>query len=214
MIECGGVEATRSVDPKLLKNSATKLQNCVEEAANEHISLLVGLYDQPANVSYDDWRDALVKRQKKNCFLQMIGIWNKDVKRQYTVHRTQFEEDMQSDQLSVVYDENVVPSMKHCTQIVDNTTYAPIGRIALYADVLHLREIRRLLNMHHNEVTILGRCVDCFYFATTPANEVALKDRFEAEKLSTGESRFKMEKVQNPKFKVPKGPRKLVRGTL
>ena len=65
----------------------------------------------------------------------MIGIWNKDVKRQYTVHRTKFEEDMNSDQVSVIYDEQEVPSMIHCTQIEDNITYAPIGRIALYGDI-------------------------------------------------------------------------------
>ena len=36
-----GIECTRSVDPKVLKKSATLLQDCVTEAAEQHISLLL-----------------------------------------------------------------------------------------------------------------------------------------------------------------------------
>ena len=64
---------------------------------------------------------------------------------------------MNSDQVSVIYDEQDVPSMIHCTQIEDNITYAPIGRIALYGDIMNLREIKRLLDLHRYEVSILGR---------------------------------------------------------
>ena len=72
---------------------------------------------------------------------------------------------------------------------------------------MHLRDIRRLLHLHLHGVSILGRRVDCFYFSAARSNEVGLRGRFEAQKLSTGESRFKMEAIKFPQFTVPKGPR-------
>ena len=85
-------------------------------------------------------KNNVVNRQKKNAVLQMLGIWNKNIRRQHTVHRTNFEEDMNSEQISsIIYDDHEIPQMLHTTQILDNTTYAPIGRIALYADTINLR---------------------------------------------------------------------------
>ncbi len=49
--------------------------------------------------------------------------------------------------------------MRHCCRLLDNVTYAPIGLIALYGDVLNLRAMRRLLRDHVQEVKILGRIV-------------------------------------------------------
>ena len=78
-----------------------------------------------------------------------------------------------------------------------------------------LLEVRRagqvaagLLDLHRYEVSILGRRVDCFYFTTTQDKQVELKDIFEREKRSTGESRFRMAHIEAPKVKVPKGARK------
>ena len=91
---------------------------------------------------------------------------------------------------------------------IGNVTCAPIGGNALFADILNLREIRRLLHLHKLEVKILGRCVDCMYFEAAEQNELALKDRFEAEKLpESEESRFRMAEIKNPKIQVSACPR-------
>ena len=96
----------------------------------------------------------------------MIGIWNKVIKRTHTKHRTELEDDMHSEHLCVEYDEHKVQLLTHTMCFLDNSTYAPIGRIALYADILNLRSIKRLLDRHLRLATKLGRCVDCFYFET------------------------------------------------
>ena len=111
---------------------------------------------KPDRVKQRDWEEAVVVRQRKNAALQMIGVWNKDVKRKFTVQRTKFEEDMMCESApDIVYDDHDVPSMIHACEQLDNVTYAPLGRIALYADILNLREERRLLNLHKHELKIL-----------------------------------------------------------
>ena len=68
----------------------------------------------------------------------MIGIWNRDVLRQFTIQRTQFEEDMNCEgKPDMVYGGHKVPLMIHAAEVLDNVPYAPIGRIALYADILN-----------------------------------------------------------------------------
>ena len=94
-------------------------------------------------------------------------------------HRTKFEEDMLCESApDIAYDDHDVLSMIHACEQLDNVTYAPLGRIALYADILNLREERRLLNLHKHEVKILGTCVDCIYFEAAEANEPSLRDIF------------------------------------
>ena len=108
----------------------------------------------------------------------MLGIWNKDIRRQHTVHRTKLEEYMNSEQISsIIYDHHEIPSMLHTTRLLDNTTYAPIGRIALYADTMNLRRINQLLkkSVSLHKLNILGRRVDCIYFSTTQKDARALK---------------------------------------
>ena len=95
----------------------------------------------------------------------MIGVFNQDFRRQHTIHRTNFEGDMKSKQISAItYDGQKIPQMRHTTAIVDNITYAPLGRIALYADIMNIREIRALLkksmNIHKIHSTIICGCVD------------------------------------------------------
>ena len=102
--------------------------------------------------------------------MHMIGIWSKYIKRTHTKRRTEFEDDMQSDHLGVEYDKQKVQLLTHTTCLLDNSTYAPIGRIALYADILNLRVTKRLLDWHLHIATKLGWCVDCFYFETAQEN--------------------------------------------
>ena len=84
------------------------------------------------------------------------------IKLKYIVeHRSEFEEYMLCESSpDLIHDEHDVPSMVHASEVLGNVTYAPLGRIALYAYTLDLREERRLLNLHEHEVTLLGRCVE------------------------------------------------------
>ena len=137
---CWGVTATRSISPVALKKAVDNLLSCVEQASWEKLSYLLNYNNMPDNVKQEDWQKTVVNRQKKNAVLQLLNIWNKNIRRQHTIHRTKFEEDMNSEQISsIIYDDHEIPQMLHTTQILDNTTYAPIGRIALYADTINLR---------------------------------------------------------------------------
>ena len=155
--------------------------------------------------------DARVSRQKKGSVLEMIGRWNKDVRRQPVVHQTRFETDMNSESLQVAWKHGTdVPTMIHSYELLDNTSYAPIGRIALYADLLNLRAAKRLLRRHLSEVRIIGRCVDCLYFHPPDDWSGATEEAPEAaETLPTGDSRFRVRRVENPQSKVPRTPRLL-----
>ena len=75
-------------------------------------------------------------RQMKGAVLEIIGIWNKGTRRQHVVHQTRFEDDMINEALQVAWKHGTeTPTMIHTYQLLDNKYFAPIGRIALYADV-------------------------------------------------------------------------------
>ena len=91
----------------------------------------------------DAW---LIGRQKKDALLNMIGVWNVDVKRQHQVFHTDFDDNVLSknEHRHIVYVDKELQSILHPTLLLDDITYAPIGRIAIYADIIHLRAIKRL----------------------------------------------------------------------
>ena len=139
----------------------------------------------------------------------MIGIFNKDSRRTHIVHQTKFEDDMNSESLQVAWKHATdVPTIIHTYQFLDNKSFAPIGRIALYADMLNLRAAKRLLQTHLSEGRIIGRCVDCIYFHPPyDASWIMVEELEAAETLSSGESRFRIQAVQNSLNKVPRKPR-------
>ena len=145
----------------------------------------------------------------------MFGGFCKIERRQWTIYPTVLEDDVQpSKNVRIVSgptkDEKEI---RHCCNLIDNQTYAPIGLLDLYSDALNLRAMKRLLRDHLNEIKILGRIVDCWYFV--PEGKLPLDadtgkldvKRFEfgprapylqdleAEKLSTGQSRFVLDTV-------------------
>lgn len=69
------------------------------------------------------------------------------------------------------------------------------------------RAIKALLNksldIHKIHLTIIGWCVDCACFMSATNNQVALRDIIEMGKLKcTGQCRWKLERVENPKGEV------------
>ena len=176
--------------------------------------------------------------------LEMLGVLNKEERYQWTIYRSSCEDDVPpSEHIRVVRDKTHPGEleMRHCCQLLDNQTYKPIGLLTLYGDILNLREMRRLLDQHANEVKFLGRVVDCWCFGLQPqkiehpapfictwgttvdgdrelldtqVNEAfqrecaeyddvmdhkELKEKLQAEKLSTGESRFVLDKIEASK---------------
>ena len=88
---------------------------------------------------YEDW---LVKKQTKNAMLSMFGVFCKMERRQWTIYPTVLEDDVQpSKNVRIVSgptkDEKEI---RHCCNLIDNQTYAPIGLIGLYSDPLNLRK--------------------------------------------------------------------------
>ena len=151
-----GLKATRGVDPKIVKAAATKLQDCITEAAKEHLPLLRHLYPPKEDTENPDVYDAaLVKKRTKAAMLEMLGVLNKEERYQWTIYRSSCEDDVpSSENLRVVRDKTRPGEleMRHCCHLLDNQTYRPIGQLTLYGDVLNLREMKRLLDQHANEV--------------------------------------------------------------
>ena len=83
-----------------------------------------------------------MKKQVKHAMLSMIGVLNKEDRRQWTIYPTLLEDDIQpSKNVRVVSNPTKgEKEIRHCCNLLDNQTYAPIGLIALYGDVLNLRK--------------------------------------------------------------------------
>ena len=101
-----GLRATRGVDPKDVKAAATKLQDCITEAAKEYLPLLRHLYPPKEDIENPDCYDvALVKKQTKGAMLEMLGILNKEDRYQWTIYRSSCEDDVPpSEHIRVVRD--------------------------------------------------------------------------------------------------------------
>ena len=208
-----GLRATRHIDPKQMKAEATKLQDCIAEVAQEHLPLLKELYPRPDKISEELYEEWLVKKQTKNAMLSMFGVFCKEERRQWTIYPTLLEDDIQaSKNVRVVSGPTKgEKEIRHCCHLLDNQTYLPLGLIGLYSDSLNLRKMRRLLRDHLKEIKILGRMVDCWYFADCRSVEAQLEfgplaaslQVLEAEKLSGpgGQSRFVLDTV--PGISVP-----------
>ena len=100
-----GITATRHIDPKLMKEEATKLQDCIAEVAREYLPLLKELYPRPKEkMSEEEYEDWLVKKQTKNAMLSMFGVFCKMERRQWTIYPTVLEDDVQpSKNLSLIH---------------------------------------------------------------------------------------------------------------
>ena len=101
----------------------------------------------------------LVKRQVKNAMLSMIGVFNKEERRQWSIYEATLEDDLPvaaGDNLRVVTGPNGQKEMRHCCRLMDNQAYAPNGLIVLYGDISNLRAMKRMLNNHLDEIKILS----------------------------------------------------------
>ena len=68
-----GITATRHLDPKVMKEEATKLQDCIAEVAREYLPLLKELFPRPENLSEEMYEDWLVKKQTKK--RDALNVW-------------------------------------------------------------------------------------------------------------------------------------------
>ena len=157
-----------------MKEEATKLQDCIAEVAREYLPLLKELYPRPDKMSEEEYEAWLVKKQTKNAMLSMFGVFCKEERRQWAIYLTLLEDDVQpSKNVRIVSGPTKgEKEIRHCCNLLDNQTDAPLGLIGLYGDPLSLMKMMRLLRDHLNEIKMLDRFVDCKYFV--PRGELPL----------------------------------------